>query len=436
MTTPSYVLLEKITVGAAGAASVTFSGIPQTGYTDLVVKICARTEQSAVSQDLILQFNGDTGANYTTRRLEGNGTGAASDTATSGALYGSFMPMSAASATANTFGNGEAYIPNYTGSALKSFSTDSVAETNATATKMSMCAALWNNTAAITSILIRSYAGNNLVQYSTFYLYGVAKLGTTPAIVPYATGGDTIMTDGTYWYHAFTSSGTFTPAKTLSCDVLTVAGGGGGGGGGGGAGGVLYSAAQSFATAQTVTIGAGASNNLKGSNSSVGSLVATGGGAAGNQGALSNGGSGGGNDTNAAGGTGIAGQGNNGGAGVAFVTNCGFGGGGGASAVGGNATTTTGGVGGAGTNTYTAWHSLTQTGVGGYIAGGGGGGCGTGTTGLGPNAGVGGAGGGGQGGVYVAGQNATVNTGSGGGGSYGTAGGYGGSGLVIVRYAV
>jgi hypothetical protein len=31
--TANYVLLEKITVGAAGAASVTFSGIPQTGYT-------------------------------------------------------------------------------------------------------------------------------------------------------------------------------------------------------------------------------------------------------------------------------------------------------------------------------------------------------------------------------------------------------------------
>jgi hypothetical protein len=36
--TANYVLLEKITVGAAGASSVTFSGIPQTGYTDLVVK--------------------------------------------------------------------------------------------------------------------------------------------------------------------------------------------------------------------------------------------------------------------------------------------------------------------------------------------------------------------------------------------------------------
>ena len=40
----NYVLLEKITVGAAGASSVTFSGIPQTGYTDLVVKASARTD--------------------------------------------------------------------------------------------------------------------------------------------------------------------------------------------------------------------------------------------------------------------------------------------------------------------------------------------------------------------------------------------------------
>jgi hypothetical protein len=102
-----------------------------------------------------------------------------------------------------------------------------------------------------------------LLQYSTFYLYGVSKLGTTPAIVPYATGGDTIMTDGTYWYHAFTSSGTFTPTKGLSCDVLVVAGGGAGGaeliGGGGGAGGRYCISAQSLAsgTGYTVTVGAG-----------------------------------------------------------------------------------------------------------------------------------------------------------------------------------
>jgi len=430
MATANYVLIEKVTVGAAGASSISFSGIPQTGYTDLVLKMSVRTDRASTDDLLNFNFNG-LSSNQSSRNLQGNGSAASSGT------YGSNLYLAwvdAASNTASTFGNAEMYIPNYTSSNFKSVSTDGVLENNASTAVMGMTAGLWSSTAAITSIAITSVFSANFVQYSTFYLYGVAKLGTTPAIVPYATGGDTIMTDGTYWYHAFKASGTFTPAKGLTCDVLTVAGGGGGGGGGGGAGGLLYSATQSIATAQTVTIGAGGvASGSKGTNSSVGSLIASGGGAGDSN---LNGGSGGGSSANTAGGTATAGQGNNGGAGITFVTNCGFGGGGGAGAVGGAGTTTTGGVGGAGTNTYSTWLNTTGTGVSGYIAGGGGGGCGTGTPGLGPNAGAGGAGGGAQAGVYVAGANGVANTGGGGGGSYGTNGGNGGSGLVIVRYAV
>jgi hypothetical protein len=135
-------------------------------------------------------------------------------------------------------------------------------------------------------------SGGSFVQYSTFYLYGVAALGTTPAIVPYATGGDTIMTDGTYWYHTFVSSGTFTPAKALSCDYLVVAGGGGGGdsiGGGGGGGGMRTGSAFSVAsgTGYTVTIGAGGAGGVEpggphvgtqGSDSVFSTITSTGGG--------------------------------------------------------------------------------------------------------------------------------------------------------------
>jgi hypothetical protein len=49
--TANYVLLEKITVGAAGASSVTFSGIPQTGYTDLVVKCSIRSSADNITAD-------------------------------------------------------------------------------------------------------------------------------------------------------------------------------------------------------------------------------------------------------------------------------------------------------------------------------------------------------------------------------------------------
>ena len=418
----NYVLLEKITVGAAGAASMTFSNIPQTGYTDLKIVLSTRQTIGGAWEGILMTINGVT-TNQSFRRVYGyNASTVASD------IGPGFFISQSASYTPSTFATSEFYIPNYAGANYKSILDEGATENNASGSLMGLVAFLWSSTAPITSISIAG-DNSNFVQYTTAYLYGVATLGTTPAISPYATGGDTIMTDGTYWYHAFKASGTFTPSKTLSCDVITVAGGGGGGGGGGGAGGLLYSTAQSFATAQTVTIGAGGVFSVKGNNSSIGSLVATAGGASDGQGALSNGGSGGGNSTAAAGGTGTVGQGNNGGSGAAPA----FGGGGGAGAVGGNGNGFTAGAGGAGVNTYSSWLSATGTGVSGYIAGGGGGGAGN--TGQG---GAGGAGGGTAGGVFASANAlpAPANTGGGGGGNYGSSGSNGGSGLVIVRYAV
>jgi hypothetical protein len=447
----NYVLLEKITVGAAGASSVAFSGIPQTGYTDLVIKGTARGTLGGTAI-LNVSFNGST-SNFTDRYIEGNGATAGSFTDQPrmvGLVNGS-------STTANTFTNFEVYIPNYTSANYKSFSADIVSENNATTAYIEIQAGLWSNTAAITSITLTGLS-SSFVQYSTFYLYGVAKLGTTPAISPKATGGDTIMTDGTYWYHAFVSSGTFTPTVALSCDVLVVAGGGGGGGGvmtngngggGGGAGGLYYSTGNSVSSAQTVTIGAGGAGGntstgigANGVNSVFGSLTAAVGGGGGGaetasnngfNGRGSNGGSGGGNSENRSVATGTSGQGNNGGNNTAGAS----GGGGGAGAVGGNNDGSTPGPGGAGVNTYSAFLSATGLGVSGYIAGGGGGGK--------YNAGAGGAGGAGGGGTGGSGGTdddtaGTANTGGGGGGSSNQAaaraGSAGGSGLVIVRYVV
>jgi len=451
MATANYVLLEKITVGAAGASSVTFSGIPQTGYTDLKIVASLRADYTGV----LLRFNSDAGANYTWTLVEGNGTTASSmNQATLGGSYLNSIYSRSSSRTtdtANTFGSYEAYVPNYTSSSQKSVSIDGVFETNATGGYDSLTAGKWTGTSAITSLTLLADSGN-FVQYSTFYLYGVAKLGTTPAIQPYATGGDTIMTDGTYWYHAFKSSGTFTPAKALSCDVLVVAGGGSGSGdtgGGGGAGGVIAFASQSFAsgTGYTATIGAGGtgntSNGSNGSNSTFASLTAAVGGGRGGAtngtAAGAAGGSGGGTASfsSAAGGTATSGQGNNGGAGGGAG---GAAGGGGAGAVGGAGSGATAGAGGAGTTSVTNWGALTTAltavgmGVSNYIAGGGGGNAYNGAAGA---QGAGGSGGGGGAGVTL-GTAGTANTGSGGGaGSNPTStGGNGGSGMILVRYAI
>jgi hypothetical protein len=88
----NYVLLEKITVGAAGASSVTFSDIPQTGYTDLVVRFSARSNRSGnVTSPLRLYPNGSS-TGITLRFVQGDGTSAGSGTQSAFAAYIAEIP--------------------------------------------------------------------------------------------------------------------------------------------------------------------------------------------------------------------------------------------------------------------------------------------------------------------------------------------------------
>ena len=154
------------TVGAGGAASVTFSSIPST-YTDLCVKFSARDNSSYVANNIALSFNGST-ASFSVRNLYGNGSSALSGTASNQAGL-----AAAANATASTFSNSEFYIPNYAGSTNKSYSGDTVSENNATEAYDWFNAGLWSNTAAITSITITAGSSATFQNYSNFYLYGI-----------------------------------------------------------------------------------------------------------------------------------------------------------------------------------------------------------------------------------------------------------------------
>ena len=165
-----------VTVGAGGAASIDFTSIPAT-YTDLLIKLSVRSDQAASNgQDIYVQFNGDTGSNYSFRRLYGTGSAAASDSASASATAGRVGRATSATSTASTFASNNIYIPNYAGSAAKSISIDGVEENNATASIMVLNAALWSGTAAITSVKIQCLAAStNFVQYSTASLYGISK---------------------------------------------------------------------------------------------------------------------------------------------------------------------------------------------------------------------------------------------------------------------
>jgi hypothetical protein len=444
----NYVLLETIVLGQ-NSASVTFDNIPQTGYTDLKIVGSARSTYSGGYVAMRLNPNGST-TNASSSIVYGSGTSVAAFADT--IIYAT---INANTSISNTFGNFEIYCPNYTVSATKTFSVDAITEDNASTALSLLAGSRWESNSAITSLYLAPTVGDFMAN-STFSLYGVADTGATPVISPFATGGNIVANDGTYWYHAFLSSGTFVPQKPLSCDYLLIAGGGAGGGqigGGGGAGGLRYFAAQSLAqnTSYPAIIGAGGAGisgvpteSGNGGNSSFAGNSATGGGGGGGNGgdfkAGKTGGSGGGAGEDGTGSAGNAGgytpvEGFAGG-GANNNPNYGSGGGGGAGAVGATGTTSAGGNGGAGVNTYSAFATATNTGVSGFYAGGGGG-----SIIQASGNGSGGAGGGGRGGCFediVQPQSGTAGTGSGGGGQASNSAsfksGSGGSGILIVRY--
>ena len=161
-------LIGSVTVGAGGQAAIEFTNIPAT-YTDLLVKCSLRENSGSFPNDRI-QFNGNT-SNYSHRILSGSGSAAASYSGTNNGI--DFVSNDSASETANTFSNNELYIPNYTSSNNKLVSADAVSENNATAAYALLTAGLWSNSSAITSIKLYSGGGNNFVQHSTAYLYGI-----------------------------------------------------------------------------------------------------------------------------------------------------------------------------------------------------------------------------------------------------------------------
>ena len=437
-------LISRQTVGGAGAASVTFSNIPAT-FTDLKIVMSIKSPTTSSAYE-VLGINFTTSTSYSAKQLLYWFTTALSASSTtftkSGTTYGrvfdtGFNTLSSTYPNPSIYSSIEIYVPNYRSANYKSYSAEMASENNTTGAFLEMSAGLSSNTAAISAITLAG-RDNDFMEYSTFSLYGISSNTTTQnTSIPSATGGDVITTDGTYWYHAFKYSGTFTPLKALTADCLVVAGGGGGNtgaAGGGGAGGLLPFTSQSFVTsAYTVTVGAGGAVTTTGSDSQLGSLTLVKGGGAGGgtTGGTGGSGGGGGGGSGTSGGAATSGQGNAGGAGanLAYPSDA-AGGGGGKGAAGTTGTAATGGAGGAGTNAYSTYASATVTGVSGYYAGGGGA---FGRT----TGGAGGSGGGGGCNASTGATAGTANTG-GGGGAYQDAGGSsaGGSGIVIVRYAV
>jgi len=160
-------LIQHVTVGAGGQASITFSAIPQT-FTHLMLKLSLRSTRSGFPSATYLNFN-STGFNATGLVLYGNGSSAGSY----GYSDGTLAAISSTVSTANTFSNTEIFIPNYRSANSKSYAVDYVFENNGATAEQGINSGIWANSAAISSILIDDFSTNLFVEGSSASLYGI-----------------------------------------------------------------------------------------------------------------------------------------------------------------------------------------------------------------------------------------------------------------------
>ena len=169
------------TVGAGGAASVTFSSIPQT-FTHLQVRVFMRDAQTFGTYDnLYYRLNGDAGSNYSNHRLLGDGTSAYSYNYTSQTFVATGTNPSINS-TANVFGVSIIDFLDYTNTnKYKTSRSISGFDGNGSGF-VSLDSGLWMSTSAITSILLGGQnSGATPVQYTRVDLYGITSSQVTGA---------------------------------------------------------------------------------------------------------------------------------------------------------------------------------------------------------------------------------------------------------------
>jgi hypothetical protein len=171
LSTPDgYQSIATTTVGAGGAATVTFSSIPST-YTHLQIRGILRHTPDSPSYGLCSYFNGDTGSNYSFHTLQGDGSSATASAATSQiVIVNSQMPGSGA--TANAFGAVVIDVLDYANTNKFKTSRSLGGWDGNGSGYINLYSGNWRNTAAITSISLTPY-NDSFAQYSSFALYGI-----------------------------------------------------------------------------------------------------------------------------------------------------------------------------------------------------------------------------------------------------------------------
>jgi hypothetical protein len=168
--------IASITVGTGGVTSFDFQNIPQT-FTHLQLRIFGRSTLSAAVDNLSMYFNNDTGNNYATHFMSGDGS-----TQTSGAFISNprfYIPSLWPAATSNQFADTIIDILDYTNTNKnKTVRTITGFDANGSG-RASLVSGLWLSTAAITRFSGETSA--SIAEFSRIDLYGISTSNVTGA---------------------------------------------------------------------------------------------------------------------------------------------------------------------------------------------------------------------------------------------------------------
>ncbi len=154
------------TASISGVSTYTFSSI-SSSYTDLVLIV---TPIVSVDGDYVrIRFNGDTGTNYSSVGLRGNGSAATSSAFTS--QTGIYLGTAQGGTTTIPF-LAKVNIFSYANGTYKTVLIDYSNDKNGTGS-VERHSGLWRSTSAINSITVYSNGGNNFNSGSTATLYGI-----------------------------------------------------------------------------------------------------------------------------------------------------------------------------------------------------------------------------------------------------------------------
>jgi hypothetical protein len=167
--TGSYDALAVYTVGAGGASSITFAGIPQSGYQHLQIRLFVRPTSSS-NGPVFMQLNGDTGSNYSRHALRGDGTTAySSGTASQTSMYFNGY---------NTYSAGSSYptvsiidILDYTNTNKYKTVRALAGLDNNSSGEVGLYSGAWLNTTSVNSIKL--FDNVNYGEYTQAALYGI-----------------------------------------------------------------------------------------------------------------------------------------------------------------------------------------------------------------------------------------------------------------------